>query len=233
MDEKLRNEPVDPGGIGEKKSLGWIIFDVEGPVIGFLTKAGELLLLSFVFTLCCVPIITIGPACTALYSTVVKNIRHSRGYPLREFFTAFKKRFKQSFIAGLIMLVWCAGLYLMYRTVGKTVSGSFARKSFIVVLTISMAIFYYLYPILSRFRIKLGNAFTMAFVMCGEHFLTSLAGILSIVGIVYLLMFVLPLVTIPFIPGIWVYSMSFLMEKALRKYMPPPTEADREKWFYE
>ena len=233
MDEKLRNEPVDPGGIGEKRSLGWIIFDVEGPVVSFLTKAGELLLLSFIFTLCCLPVVTIGPACTALYSTVVKNIRHGRGYPLREFFTAFKKRFKQSFIAGLVMLICCAGLYLMYRTVGRTVSSSFARKSFIVILTVTMAVFFYLYPILSRFRIKLTNAFSMAFIMCGEHFLTSLAGILSMVGIVYLFMFILPLIAVPFIPGIWVYSMSFLMEKALRKYMPPPTEADKEKWFYE
>ena len=233
MDENFRTEPVDPGGVGEKRSLGWIIFDVEGPVVSFLTKAGELLLLSFIFTLCCLPVVTIGPACTALYSTVVKNIRHGRGYPLREFFTAFKKRFKQSFIAGLVMLICCAGLYLMYRTVGRTVSSSFARKSVIVILTVTMAVFFYLYPILSRFRIKLTNAFSMAFIMCGEHFLTSLAGILSMVGIVYLFMFILPLIAVPFIPGIWVYSMSFLMEKALRKYMPPPTEADKEKWFYE
>ena len=233
MDENFRTEPVDPGGVGEKKSLGWIIFDVEGPVVSFLTKAGELLLLSFIFTLCCLPLVTIGPACTALYSTVVKNIKHGRGYPLREFFSAFRRRFKKSFIAGLIMLVWCAGLYLMYRTVGKTVSGSFARKSFIVILTVSMAVFFYLYPILSRFRIKLANAFAMAFVMCGEHFLTSLAMILSSVGVVYLLMFILPIITLPFIPGIWVYLMSFLMEKALRRYMPPPKEADKEKWFYE
>lgn len=233
MFEDKRTEPDGEVIVKEKKSISWTLFDTEGPVIGFLTKAGELLLLSLVFVVFCLPVVTIGPACTALYCAVVKNIRHSRGYPIREFIQAFKKRFKISFFAGLIMLSVMAGMVLIYINTGSRVAGSKAQRIFIVVVTLILTIFYYLYPIISRFRISLGNAFIMAFIIGGEHFLTTVALIVSGAAVIYLYLYLLPIITFPLIPGIWVYLMSFLIEKVLIKYMPPPSEEDKEKWYYE
>ncbi|MCR5149210.1 MAG: DUF624 domain-containing protein [Eubacterium sp.] len=233
MGEEERLRLNDNEGLKERKSISWILFDIDGPVISALTKAGELLILSIVFVLCCLPVVTIGPACTALYGTVVKNIRRSRGYPLKEFFSIMKKRFRQSFIAGLIMILMGIGLYYLYGLAAKTALNSFWQKSFVIFLTIVIAVFFYLFPVLSRFKVNIRNAFSLAFLMCGEHLLTTLAHIVAAALLVYLFIFIVPIICIPFVPGIWTLLSSFLMERILRKYMPPPSEEDRGKWYYE
>ena len=40
----------------------------ENPVIAFLNKMADLILLNLIFLLCCIPVVTIGPAITALYA---------------------------------------------------------------------------------------------------------------------------------------------------------------------
>lgn len=233
MGEEKRLELNGSEGYKERKPLSWILFDTDGPVISVLTKAGELILLSLFFIICCLPVVTIGPACTALYSSVVKNIRHSRGYPIREFLKAFKRQFKRSFVAGLIMTLMGVGLYFLYGIAGRTALNSFWQKLFIILLTMTIAVFFYVFPVISRFKVNIGNAFSMAFLMCGEHLVTTLVMIVSVAGLIYLYIFVLPIITLPIVPGVWVYLMSFLMERVLKKYMPPPSEEDRQKWFYE
>lgn len=223
----------DEEEVREKKPLGYILFDVEGPVISFLTKAGELLLLSVFFLITCIPVVTVGPAICALYTAVVKNIRHSRGYPFKEYINAFRRRFRAAFPAGVIVVAACIGLVYLYMYTAGSPWGSFSGKLYIVVVTVVLSVFFYLFPVLSRFKLNLKNAFMLSFIMCGRHFLTTLVFIVSSAVLVYLFIFILPIIMILFVPGIWMYLMSFLIEKVLRNYMPPPTEDDKEKWYYE
>ncbi|MBR0516271.1 MAG: hypothetical protein IJJ89_05480, partial [Eubacterium sp.] len=143
------------------------------------------------------------------------------------------RQFKRSFIAGLIMTLMGVGLYFLYGIAGRTALNSFWQKLFIILLTMTIAVFFYVFPVISRFKVNIGNAFSMAFLMCGEHLVTTLVMIISVAGLIYLYIFVLPIITLPIVPGVWVYLMSFLMERVLKKYMPPPSEEDRQKWFYE
>jgi len=75
-------------------------------------KLFDTVALSIVYVLVCIPIVTIGPATSALYYSTVKSIRRDRSYPIKEFFKAFKRDFKQSFIVGLILVVVGLILYV-------------------------------------------------------------------------------------------------------------------------
>ncbi len=78
----------------------------ENPVDCFLNKMADLILLNLIFLLCCIPVVTIGPAITALYAVSLRSVRYGDGYVIQTFFRSFKQNFKQSFVAGMIGLLF-------------------------------------------------------------------------------------------------------------------------------
>ena len=51
------------------------IFDMDKPFWKWLGKIPELVLLSLFWFICCIPVITIGPASSALYYVALKMVR--------------------------------------------------------------------------------------------------------------------------------------------------------------
>ena len=94
----------------------------ENPVIAFLNKMADLILLNLIFLLCCIPVVTIGPAITALYAVSLRSVRYGDGYVIQTFFRSFKQNFKQSFVAGMIGLLFVCLLFIdlfFWRNVGS------------------------------------------------------------------------------------------------------------------
>lgn len=93
--------------------------NIDGPFYKTLTKITNYLILGVVWVIACIPIFTIGPACTALYSTHHKVIKNGNGYVWSTFWQQFRANFKQGFLLGLIMLVILgilgADIYIMLR----------------------------------------------------------------------------------------------------------------------
>ena len=78
-------------------------FNLDNPLFSILNKICDMLFVSIIYIILCLPIFTIGPATTALYYAVVKVIRRERGYISREFFRSFKLNFKRGTIVGLVL----------------------------------------------------------------------------------------------------------------------------------
>ncbi len=89
---------------------------VENPVISFLNKMTDLVVLNLLFVLCCVPVVTIGPALTAMYYVNLRSVRYGDGYVVSTFFGAFRRNFKQSFVAGIVstLLILIFAIDLMF-----------------------------------------------------------------------------------------------------------------------
>lgn len=73
-------------------------------VIDGINRIVDSILLCFLFLICCLPIFTIGASITSLYYTMLKVIQNDRGYITSEFFSCFKKNFKQSTMVWLMLL---------------------------------------------------------------------------------------------------------------------------------
>ena len=84
--------------------------DPESPVLQFITKIVYSVWLNILWFICCIPIVTIGPATTALFYTCQKMARDEDGYITRSFFHSFRENFRQATVLWLIMLG--AGLLL-------------------------------------------------------------------------------------------------------------------------
>lgn len=81
-------------------------FDSDNGFMQGFTKVTDTLILSILWLVCCVPVVTVGAASSALYYAFHKSIRQSRSYAWREFFAAFKSNFKRSTGIWLILLVF-------------------------------------------------------------------------------------------------------------------------------
>ena len=81
------------------------IFDMDSPVMRFLNRVADLLMLNILMIFCCIPVITIGASFTAMHYVILKMVRGEEGYLFRGFFKSFVRNFKQATLIWLIMLL--------------------------------------------------------------------------------------------------------------------------------
>ena len=89
------------------------IFDVNNKFFSTLSKMFDLLVLDVLWIIS-VPAF-VGPACTALYYAIAKNIRKSREYPGKTFWHSFKMNFKQGTILGVAQVLCVLWIYYSYQ----------------------------------------------------------------------------------------------------------------------
>lgn len=79
--------------------------NLDSPILSFLSTVADFMILNIMFIICCAPIITIGPAFSALYTIMMREVRHENGYIFKPFLKAFKNNFKQSFLLSVLYLL--------------------------------------------------------------------------------------------------------------------------------
>ncbi|MEG0963432.1 MAG: YesL family protein [Lachnospiraceae bacterium] len=203
------------------------LFNMDGGLMKTLSKMTDVICLSIMFVLCCIPIITIGTAATALYYTMHKVVKHERGYIFREYVSAFKSNFKHTTPIWLFVVVLFSVLgidiYIMnaYAQNGSWVGG--LAIFFLVVMTLVFAWSLYLFAYIARFETTRKQAMKNALLMTIAHLPWTI--VLIFMGIVSsLILYIMP-VSICFIPGIFVWIETSILDKIFWKYM---SEEDRK-----
>lgn len=215
-------------------------FNMDNGFFTFLSKVCDMLFLSIVGVLLCIPIITIGPAYTAMYYATVKVIRRERGYLFREYFKSFRLNFKRAAILGVILTILFA--VVIYDLVwsfnalnGSGEKGSILFGVFVAITVLLVCFTLYAFPVLSRFDMTIKQLIKAASFMSMKHIVTTL-GMLIVTAIGLLGLYLMPIL-IFIIPGVIVFVNSLLMERVLKKYMPKnETEEENTKqdeWYLE
>lgn len=113
---------------------------------------------------CCIPVVTIGPAVTAAYAVLLKMVDDQEGYIYKDFFKYFKANFKKGFVLGLISLAAVYALYIEWQVVTKMENVNFI---FIVIAIISTAIviaaLLYVFPLTARYENTIVNTIKNSF----------------------------------------------------------------------
>lgn len=164
------------------------LFDIEGPVIQFLNRVADLMILNFLVILCCIPIITAGAAFTAMHYVLLKIVRKEEGYLLKGFFKSFKENFKQATLIWLGILV-VAGLYAVDFYIFRNMDVEFSRYFIILFLALAFVFILtalYAFPLLSRFNNSIKNILKNAVSIAILYFPKSL-----IMVVIYVMPFAL------------------------------------------
>ncbi len=202
------------------------LFSTEGIVYRFLNKTGNIILATILWLIGCIPVVTIGTSTAAFYYTMVKSVRREVGYVHSEFWRGYKLNFKKGVAATVVLLL--LALLLRYEMLlvlenGVEVNRIWYSLSGLLILLLVLVTLY-LFPVMSRFEMKLGRLCMLAFVMSIRFWYITLALAAGLVLVVLAQIYVLPIPMILLTPGLWCFASSFLIEKAMKAYMPKPEQ---------
>ena len=162
------------------------LLNPEGVFFQFLSRVGDLIILNFLFIVCCVPVVTAGAAYAALCKVCMDMIYEQEGGIFKGFFQAFRENFKQAtgvWIAELIVIVSlvCDGLLIMsFFPGGKAMYILLGILAFLVLCVCTHMI-----PLLIRYRNTLrqhlGNAMVLTVIRLPRTVLMILISALPLI----------------------------------------------------
>lgn len=210
------------------------IFSMDGTYARVMNFLWNILVISVLWLLCCLPVITIGAASTAAYYAAAKAVRHHTGIVYREFFSSFRFNFRQSIPLTLAMglLTLLLGMECLYLYSDARIPVPVLCLFFAMLLSV-LGCGSYLWAALSRFDRGSFSLFRFSVVVTFRHILTTvllLLLLLSCLAGVYFLPWGILL-----FPGLSFYLSTYPMERILLRYSPPKSEDDKEaeKWYYQ
>lgn len=207
------------------------IFKLDAPIFTILSKFCDLLILSVLWTIFSIPLITIGPASSALYHTVHKCFFHNEGYVASTFWKSFKTNLKQGVLLTLICLPIAFFAFVSYNFSKSMGHASLLGVLYLVVclfcILFLLTIFTYGFPTLSRFYMKTSDVVktSVAFAITRAGFSILLFLIFGICAIAF---YIAP-VTCFLLPACYAMAAERLLEPAFKKALDALDEANDDK----
>ena len=143
-------------------------------------------------------------------------------------------------IVGMLAALLALGLLLgmeirMVLENGVEVSRIWYSLSGLLIL-LMLLVTLYLFPVMSRFDMKLGKLCMLSFVMSIRFWYITLALGAGLAAVVLAQVYLLPIPLILLTPGLWCYASSFLVERVMKAYMPKPRREEgdgetQENWY--
>ena len=132
------------------------LFNYNNPVIVFMVKVANMIIASLYWVLCCLPVVTILPACAALYHTVNKVIVGNGNGVTRDFFRAFKDALRPGVVLTILIELVGAlvafGIYTGLQIWDAGMFGTIYMAAGVLIGFIFLTTVLYAAPTLSRFE---------------------------------------------------------------------------------
>lgn len=181
-------------------------------------KVFDVIVVSLLWFVCCIPVITAGASTTALYDTVFRNIRQNRGYCYKGFFKCFKDNFKNTVQASIIFAIltvvsmWDISLAL---SGGSVISGY--QITFFILWIFAMTWAIWTFALTTRFENNWKNTLKNGLLMFFAHLPVTL-GMAVIFALSAMLVWDIP-VLIVVLPVGGMLLNSFMLEKVFKRYI--------------
>ena len=203
------------------------VFDPDNAWWRFVSRCVDVVGLSVFWAMLCLPVVTAGPASSALYYTVVKCFRQGEKGTFGVFYRAFRDNLKQGVIATLLCLPVAAALALGYAIMRANWGSDLGAVMFVaydIALIVPAGIVCWLFPLLGRFTFRLWDALRTAAMLALRHLPTTV--------VIVLLTLELGIFTLErrwpvcFAPALCALLTSLFLERIFPKYL---SEAEAEK----
>lgn len=165
------------------------LFRMDSPLMRFLTKIADLMVLNILFCVTSIPLITIGASWTALYSVTLKMVRDEEGSVSRSYFRSFRQNFRQATLLWLGVLVVLALLVLDIRVLNGMAGGTapgLLRVGVEILALLGIMVLQYLFPSLARFEASLADTLKNACMMALAHLPKTALMTAAVVGAVWI-----------------------------------------------
>lgn len=189
-----------------------------------MTKLFDLCLLNILCLVTCVPVITIGPALTALYTVLLAMSKDEEGPVTKMYFKAFASNFKKGAAAGIIYTA-AVGIFIFDLSIWQA-SQSAYKPMFVTATVILLAqavmVGCWLFPLMAKFENSVKNMFKNAMIFAFKYFPVSLAMGIVVIGYTVLVMeYIFTVGILFFVFGIVLlaYPWTFYVRMRFEKYI--------------
>lgn len=180
------------------------LFNLDSPLMQALNKMADLMWLNILTMICCIPIITIGPALTAMHYMALKMARDEECYITRDYFKSFKLNFRQGILIWLLMLfilVILAGDFYIMNYSGLDF-GTPLRVILIVISFMVLFVMTFIFPVLAKFDNTVLRTVKNAFLIAVLQFPKTILMMILAVAPVGLFLFFPQITPIIFLFGL-------------------------------
>ena len=200
-------------------------------MLHWFSKIGDFFVLSILWLLCCLPVLTFIPGCIALYDSVAHCVLGEEEGSLSRFFRTLKKELLRGM---LLSVVWAAigfvlfyGYSILYQ-MGKE-SPAMAAYSLVYLFTmlIPLGILGWLIPVESRFEYRFLELFRVSAIYAILHLPTTILMLVCLIVALVIVSF-LPVLGL-LLPGITVTVQCRFVEKVFSKYIPQEEDTADEQ----
>ena len=151
-------------------------FRLDSPIMMGLSRMADMVFLSVLWFVCCLPVVTIGASTTAMYYVAMKVVRDEEDVSIAStFFQGFKNNFKQATVMNVISLVLGA-IFLVDGYFWFFAQGTMAAIScaaFFAAFIWLICIMSYAYPLQAQFYNTVKQTFINAAILSMRKFITT------------------------------------------------------------
>ena len=207
-------------------------FGINNPFFGFMSRLGDLLILNILFVATCIPVVTIGMSCAALYRVALRMARKESNYVAREYFRACREEWKKSTVIWILFLATGALLFFDVLVAGEMWSALNVAVG--VLILIWAFLFTWAFPLQARFenpvRVTLKNAMYMSVRYLPFTLLMTVLNAVPAVCIVLGSAVTALAVPIYIVVGFSLTARinAVLLDRSFRNYVPEEAEEDAE-----
>lgn len=194
-------------------------FSLDNPIWKFVGNLADFFILSCLWYLCSLPIVTIGASTTALYYVTLKMAKGQEGKLAASFFRSFKDNLRQAtilWIGYLAVAVLLVLDILICSQIGNVFGVSMILTS--IILLVLWGLFVTMqFPLLARCDNTTAALLKMSIAMALRNFLPVLSALIVAIAFPLVGVFVFwPVLLVA--PGLAAYCNSFILNHILDKY---------------
>ena len=209
------------------------LFSIDSPLMRFLSKLADLMILNILFLVTSVPLVTIGASLTALNYVTFRMVMGTEGQVARDYFRSFRQNFRQATAIWVVLLLFAFVLQYDVRLtwgVAGTMNAVVLGVGLVGCVALVMELLY-VFPVLAKFdntvRGTMKNALGLALRHPGRTismFMPPFAlGLLTFYTVTTMRWGILAWVAIGF-SGV-AYCNAFPMKKTFEELVGPMTAA--------
>lgn len=185
-----------------------------------INKAADMVLLSVLWCVFSLPILTIGASSAALYHVIVKAIREDTGSTYASFVKAFKGNLRQTIpvtaLSLLAMAAFGGTIFFLRDYTGSMITGVYSVFSFFCLL-VTVLIQIHAYPLIGRFHLNKKEFISVLVKLTGQGLFKNLLSLLLFACAAAASIFYPPLLF--FTPAGYTLLLSYIEEPRYRKYI--------------
>ena len=130
------------------------LLDPDSPIMSFLARVADLVILNVLWLLCCLPVVTTGASTTAMYHVVRHLQEESISSVTRDFFRSFKSDFRQATPVYLLLLIPTAAVVMnawILSAQSSDVVPVYVRAIWMVSALMLTFVVSFVYPVMAYF----------------------------------------------------------------------------------